>query len=236
MASSQLQSQARIPLSAQELRDISLDISREFAPRRFRVGAFKAASTGFSPQELLSISQQISREFAPRAAASRGAAKLVALPIDPEHLHVYWQLDEQPKLPPPTAAAPTDNDQPLTLRVFSQAPASVPVESAPEPTTAPAPAWASTPTWFDVSADPNRSQQQITLPDGAACMAGIYQVAIGRLNEHQEFKALAYSSSAASPRHIPAIEERLSPTMAAFIMLPPQASSMLAANTSGQHN
>ncbi|WP_157199691.1 hypothetical protein, partial [Methylomonas koyamae] len=69
------------------MRDISLEISRGFAPRRFRAGG-RAATSGFSPQELFNISQQISREFAPRAdARAPGAPSLVLLPVDPRRLH-----------------------------------------------------------------------------------------------------------------------------------------------------
>jgi hypothetical protein len=230
MAFSSSQSQARIPLSAEEMRAISLEISRGFAPRRFRAGAARQASTGFSPQELLSISQQISREFAPRTkvAVSVATAKLVALPIDPEHLHVYWQLDEAQ--PPPVSAPssvvePVENPQPLTLRVYSQ----------PEPNEAVSAPAETIRTWFDVPVAAERSQQQITLPGGHACMAGIYQVAIGRLNQQQEFKALAYSNTAETAPQISAVTERLSPTMAQFIIPPSQASSALVVTASGQN-
>lgn len=221
------QSQARIPLSADEMRAISLEISRGFAPRRFRTGAVRTASTGFSPQELLNISQQISREFAPRTegADEIKRAKLVALPVDPEHLHVYWQLDEAQQVAL-AFVEPVEDVQPLTLRVYSQ----------PDPTEAATAAADTIRTWFDVPVACERSQQQITLPSGSACMAGIYQVAIGRLNQQQEFNALAYSNTTTAAPQIPPITERLSPAMAQFIMLPSQASSALAVTASGQQN
>ncbi|MBD9357867.1 DUF4912 domain-containing protein [Methylomonas albis] len=225
MALSSSQSQVRAPLSAEEMRAISLEISRGFAPRRFRAGAARLTSTGFSPQELLSISQQISREFAPRAetAIELKRAKLVALPVDPEHLHVYWQLDEAPQVAVPIVE-PVEEVQPLTLRVYSQ---SDPTEAA----TAPAEAIR---TWFDVPVAAERSQQQIALPGDCVYMAGIYQVAIGRLNQQQEFNALAYSNTTAAAPQISPITERLSPAMAQFIILPSQASSALAVTASGQ--
>lgn len=219
MALSPSQSQARIQLSAEEMRAISLEISRGFAPRRFRTGNVRMATPGFSPQELLSVSEQISREFAPRVD-SRHPAELVALPVDPKHLHVYWQLDEQTPAPP-VGAESTDNAGPLTLRVFSQA-------RAPNPPTAPAP-----PAWFDVAVDDHRNRQRITLPSGEA---GMYRVAIGRLNERQEFTALACSNTADTPPQPSLANESLSPAMAQFITQRSQASSALAVNASGQQN
>jgi len=260
MAPSQSQSQARMQLSAEEMRDISLEISRDFAPRRFRAGVGRIATPVFSPQELLGISQQISREFAPRADAVRpgsllakplntvrpesveglalsGADKLspnaepvrlgtgliVALPVDPLHLHVYWQLDEQASTPSIPADS-VDYASPLTLRVFCQA----------EPVAADT--RNSAPTWFDVPVDGESSQQQIVLPASHEGTAGGYQVAIGRLDERQQFTALAYSNTAVTAPQPIAVSERLSPAMAQFIILPSQASSTLAANACRQQN
>lgn len=235
MAPSQLPPQARMQISAQELRDISLQISRDFAPRRFRAATARKVAASFSPRELLAISQQISREYAPRNEANRGAAKLVALPVDPGHLHVYWQLDAPPATATEmTADQATDPTQPLILRVFTEMPATVKPEPAQQ-SVAPAPL-RSTPSWFDVPVNTDRNQQQIALPSPTACIGGLYQVAIGRLNEHQEFRALAISNHATAPQTAPANNQRLPPTIAAFIMGPTPASSASSApnvNASG---
>jgi hypothetical protein len=228
MAFSSSQSQARMPLSAEEMRAISLEISRGFAPRRFRAGVARLTSTGFSPQELLSISQQINREFAPRqeiVVAKVESAKLVALPVDPEHLHVYWQLDDAAQTSTPLVE-PLADTQPLTLRVYSHPAPAEAVSSPAEPVK----------TWFDVPVAAERSQQQITLPSGNACIAGIYQVAIGRLTAAQEFSPLAYSQAAATAPQVSPMTERLSPAMAQFIIPSSQASSALAVTASGQQN
>jgi hypothetical protein len=228
MAFSSSQSQARAPLSAEEMRAISLEINRGFAPRRFRAGAARMMSTGFSPQELLSVSQQISREFAPRhdgQAVDLTSAKLVALPVDPEHLHVYWQLDHPAQSPSPVVESAADA-QPLTLRVYSQPAPNAEVSSEA----------GSMNSWFDVQVTPERNQQQITVPSGSACIAGIYQVAIGRLSADQEFSAFAYSQTSAPAPQVSSMTERLSPAMAQFIIPPYQASSALAVTASGQQN
>jgi len=227
MAFSSSPSQVRMPLSAEEMRAISLEISRGFAPRRFRAGAARLTSFGFSPQELLSISQQINREFAPRqqlTAAKVESAKLVALPVDPEHIHVYWHLDDVAQAS--TSPAEPPDAQPLTLRVYSR-PAPAEAVSSPQD---------SAKTWFDVPVAAERSQQQITLPSGDNCIAGIYQVAIGRLNAQQEFSPFAYSQATAVAPQVSPMTERLSPTMAQFIIPPSQASSALAVTASGQQN
>jgi hypothetical protein len=114
----------------------------------------------------------------------------------------------------------------LTLRVYSHPAAAEAVLPPAEPVK----------TWFDVPVAAESSQQQITLPSGNACIAGIYQVAIGRLNAAQEFSPLAYSQAAAVAPQAAPMMERLSPTMAQFIIPPSQASSALAVTASGQQN
>lgn len=96
MAFSLSPSPNRAGLSALELRDISRTISRKFAPQYIRRQPAPARNALFSVQELLAVSEEISREYAPRAADDR--AKLVLLPIDPQHVHVYWQLPHLPEL------------------------------------------------------------------------------------------------------------------------------------------
>lgn len=209
MASSRSTSESRLQLSAEEMRDISLEISRGFAPRRFRAGG-RAATSGFSPQELFNISQQISREFAPRAdARAPGAPSLVLLPVDPRRLHAYWQLPEPPLVPAdeptesPAAAEPA-----LTLRIYRQAEAADSGKDQAE----------TRPAWFDLPVSGQSSQQRIALPEQLATAAGYYQAAIGHLDQYKEFTALAYSNPAAVAEVADAAGEWLPPAIAQFVM------------------
>lgn len=209
MASSRSTSQSRLQLSAEEMRDISLEISRTFAPRRFRAGG-RAATSGFSPQELFGISQQISREFAPRAdMRAPGAPSLVLLPVDPRRLHAYWQLpeparqartDAQPQLP-------ATSETGLTLRIYRQPEAKA---DLPEQTE-------NRPEWFDLPVSGQSSQQQIALPEPLSNSAGYYQAAIGHLDQYKEFTALAYSNPAAVAETASAATW-LAPVIAQFVL------------------
>lgn len=217
MAFSQSHSPARAPLSAEELREISLSISRQFAPRRYDSGVRRAPTGGFSPSELLEISQQISREYAPRARGSQ--ASLLLLPIDPRHLHAFWQLDAPPAVSLPDRPEPN----PLTLRIFRQAPETNPVAGLPV-------APASAPIWFDVTVAADASRQRITLPDHLGGGAAHYRAVLGRLSEDRQFSPLAVSNDAATAA-LPEGTDDLTPSLAQF-MLPLQlaVSSTLAAD------
>lgn len=198
------------------MRDISLEISRGYAPRRFRAGG-RAATSGFSPQELFNISQQISREFAPRAdARAPGAPSLVLLPVDPCRLHAYWQLPEPPRQAPADVPAepPTAAEPALTLRIYRQPEAADGVEDTA----------ASRPAWFDLPVSGQSSQQRIALPEQLATAAGYYQAAIGHLDQYKEFTALAYSNPAAVAEAADAAGEWLPPAIAQFV-LPAEAGS-----------
>lgn len=210
MASSRSTSQSRLQLSAEEMRDISLEISRGYAPRRFRAGG-RAATSGFSPQELFNISQQISREFAPRAdARAPGAPSLVLLPVDPRRLHAYWQLPEPPRQAPADVPAepPAAAEPALTLRIYRQPEAADGAEDQA----------ASRPAWFDLPVSGQSSQQRIALPEQLATAAGYYQAAIGHLDQYKEFTALAYSNPAAVAEAADAAGEWLPPAIAQFVL------------------
>lgn len=210
MASSRSTSQSRLQLSAEEMRDISLEISRGFAPRRFRGGG-RAATSGFSPQELFNISQQISREFAPRAdVRAPGAPSLVLLPVDPRRLHAYWQLPELPRMAPldeqaePIAAVEPE----LTLRIYRQPEMAGDAKDQAESRTA----------WFDLPVSGQSSQQQIALPEQLPTAAGYYQAAIGHLDQYREFIALAYSNPAAVAEAVGSAAEWLPPAICQFVV------------------
>ena len=78
--------------SSKELVDICKDISDRYAP------ALPASFSGdemdfkLSKQELREISHNISLYYAPRILSS--TQNLVMLPIDPQHIYVYWNLGD----------------------------------------------------------------------------------------------------------------------------------------------
>lgn len=67
-----------------------------------------------SRKELLEISQNISLYYAPKVSSNE--KKLVLLSIDPEHLHVYWDLAEEQK----KVFSSAELNKDLTLQIYSQ--------------------------------------------------------------------------------------------------------------------
>lgn len=71
-------------------------------------------SPHLSGKELLEISQNISLYYAPKISSNE--KKLVLLSVDPEHLHVYWNLAEEQKRV--FSSAKLNND--LSLQIYSE--------------------------------------------------------------------------------------------------------------------
>jgi hypothetical protein len=164
----------RVELTPPELLDISLAISREFAPRFHS----HTGDRRFSAQELLSISQEIARDFTPHRPEQHNS--LVIMPVDPQHLHVYWQI----------ADAGTPPQQPLALRLYPELAESETstATAQPEPPVC----------WQEYVLEPDQHDLQLTLPvatTGAYC----YQAAIGSVDENQEFAVYLHSNSATMP-------------------------------------
>lgn len=67
-----------------------------------------------SRKELLEISQNISLYYAPKISSNE--KKLVLLSVDPEHLHVYWDLAEEQK----KVFSSAELNKDLSLQIYSQ--------------------------------------------------------------------------------------------------------------------
>ena len=80
------------PISAQEMLAISLEINQDFAPKLNAEPFNTPELEPLSTQELLGISQIISSGFAPSLKNTQ--PEVVLMPIDPEHVHAYWNLPE----------------------------------------------------------------------------------------------------------------------------------------------
>jgi hypothetical protein len=65
-------------------------------------------------KELLEVSDNISKYYAPKYL--RLEVKLVVLPVDSQHLHVYWQLPEDK---PQSVTVPPSSSDKLMLRIHS---------------------------------------------------------------------------------------------------------------------
>jgi hypothetical protein len=156
--------------SPQELLDVSQAINRQFAPVFNSKMAPATATVKLAAKELLEISAEISREYKPVAATQ--TAKLVLLPVDPEHVHVYWQgFNHTAAIPENTVAV-----QPI-LRLY----------------VAPTPAHDTTVSWHDVAILDEQSQQTIALPKSAPNT--VYSAAIGETCPDGSFVALVQSNS-----------------------------------------
>jgi hypothetical protein len=111
-------------LSRKELFEISGEISKRFAPVKPVKTTELLEKSKPTQQELLEISQNISRYYAPRISSN--SQKLVVLSIDPQHLYVYWSLDENRDY---TLSRSILNKE-MVLRVYSQLKGKQPPTSA----------------------------------------------------------------------------------------------------------
>ena len=101
-------------LSRKEMFEISNEISKNYSPAVSEKLPEQKNTLNLSGQDLLEISQNISLYFAPRI--STNINKLVVLPIDPQHLYAYWELDDNKAH---TISQSMFNNE-LTLRVYSR--------------------------------------------------------------------------------------------------------------------
>jgi hypothetical protein len=124
---------SEIALSQQELRAISLAISRDFAPYLHNPIPRQVSPVRLTPSEIREISTTINAAFTPKADAS--VNHLVLLPVDPENLYAYWQLTGE------------------SFRFAQQAVQSLTLRIASNQSTMP----------FDYAVDTNQGQQKITV-------------------------------------------------------------------------
>jgi hypothetical protein len=167
----------RTTLTPTQLLDISLAISRDFSPRF----STTAAATRFSAQQLLAISQEISRNYSPRQLPKKDT--LVLLPVDPQHLHVYWQLAEaEAGVKPDALPIP----QKLALRLYPEPPATA-TPTLPQPVA-----------FLEFDLNPAQHAQQLTLPAAIPVASG-YRATLGSLDQQHKFTAYISASPTAMP-------------------------------------
>jgi hypothetical protein len=167
----------KIKLSPQEILDISLEINQVFAPILSVKTPSTAYSNSLSAQEMLDISEDINIDFAPNAAQNK--QELVLLPIDPHHIHAYWNLSNSL----PNTLKTNDTKDQLTLRFYSNANFDMTsTETKP---------------WFDLSIDNLHSQQHVFLSHHT--QENKYSAAIGHRDQDNQFTVFAVSNTA----HVP---------------------------------
>ncbi|PPK71774.1 uncharacterized protein DUF4912 [Methylobacter tundripaludum] len=159
---------SKFNLSAKDMLEISREISRDFTPCFSSQMPERVEKIRLTPRELLDIGKEISRDFAPKVSCSK--PELILLPVDPEHLHAYWNLGETRETPEP--------DNGLTLRIYTQA-----EEDSADTDEA---------LWFDVAVDSPNTQQQVILPSPVE--ETTYSAAIGKQGADDSFIVLAQSN------------------------------------------
>jgi hypothetical protein len=164
---------SKIILSANEMLEISQEISRDFTPCfSSRVPEF-TEDIWLSPRELLDIGEEISRDFAPKPYGN--VPELMLLPVDPDHLYAYWNLGVLPESP---TFDSYHKDQ-LTLRIYLQSDQDRAIDK--------------TASWFDVAVDSSKPRQQVSVPDSTYEAA--YSAAIGKYLVDDNFVAFAHSNT-----------------------------------------
>lgn len=167
----------KINLSAEEILEISEEISRNFAPRFSSGMPGLVEKIKLSSQELLEIGDEIGRDFAPKA--SHHIPEVVLLPVDPGHLYAYWDLGESPEVSVPD----NEDDNALTLRIYS-----LPEDEQATTETA---------AWFDIAIDSPNTRQQVSLPSQVDDT--VFSAAIGKCSEDNGFIAFAHSNIIHTP-------------------------------------
>ena len=166
---------SRVSLLPAEILAISEQIGLEFTPRYTSQLLAKRSDIRLSSQEMRSISEEISREFMVRPTPPVSHSEIALLPVDPNHLHAYWHLDEE--------SIAEKSPQPLLLRIFS-----MPDNQAPAP---------DRPGWFDLSIEPGLVQYKVTVP--ATMDSNYYSAAIGVRTDDYRFTVLANSDTTYIP-------------------------------------
>jgi hypothetical protein len=167
----------QIRLSPEELLEISQEINRAFTPIFSIEVAGPTCQYPLSPKEMLKISEEISLDFAP--SASDNTQELVLLPVDPDHLHAYWNLgDDQPG-----SAQKNASDDQLTLRIYEESDDITDItQSKP---------------YFDVAIDGTQSQKNIVLPKHGHHTT--YSATLGKHSQNDDLAPLAYSNITCVP-------------------------------------
>ncbi len=168
---------SNINLSAEQMLEISQEISRNFTPCFSNQMPPLVRKIRLTPRELLDIGEEIRRNFAPQA--SQNTPELMLLPVDPGHLHVYWNLRENSVM----SAPEHDYREQLTLRIYSQ---------TDEPSAARKAA-----SWFDVAVDSPKASQQVSLPSPVD--ETVYSAAIGKYCVDDSFIEFAHSNIIHAP-------------------------------------
>ncbi len=101
--------------STAELKRISDEISRDYAPVFNKNKTIALNRIKLSVSELLEISQWVSRVYSPKPSQIK---EILLLPLDPNHVYVYWsQPDRQPGIENKRKV-----ERHLSLRLFSVQP------------------------------------------------------------------------------------------------------------------
>lgn len=164
---------------------IDNQIRRDYRSRHYSRFAGKRPRLTLSSQDMLSISEEIRRDYAVHKLYRpvQPASKIVLLPIDPGHLHAYWHLDDEHRR--------LKKDQVMMLRVHGTPEEAVNSDPMRD--------------WFDLSVEPDCSQQQLTLPENMA--GNHFWVELGWAQDDARFEPVVCSETVFAPRTPEVIRE-----------------------------
>lgn len=167
-----------VTLSPEDILTIDNRIRRDYSSSFSSRPAGKSPQRRLSPRDMLSISEEISREYAVHKLQRpvQSKSEIVLLPVDPDHLHAYWHLDENQR--------PQDENQSLILRI----------RRLPEEINKTEPSQ----NWFDLAIEPGLSQHKLSVPETMA--ANYYSAELGWLRNEAHFEVLASSDTTFMPR------------------------------------
>lgn len=164
-------------LSSKALCAISQKISRDYSPSPDTPSSSQCNQLTSSTQDLLEVSRNISQYYSPKLASN--SRKLVILPIDPQHIYVYWNLANNQQ----AALAESLSSDPLTLKIYLQ-PDSVLSINAPE-------------TVINMPVNAINARETIELPPTKEKVS--YSASIGTATQSPQFISLLNSTSDSKP-------------------------------------
>ncbi|WP_333873582.1 DUF4912 domain-containing protein [Methylobacter sp.] len=168
---------SKINLSAQEILEISQEISRDFTPCFSSGTPELVEKIRLSSKELFDISEEIGRDYASKVSCT--IPEVTLLPVDPRHIYAYWNIGENRE----TATPDNEHKDQLTLRIYAQ-----PDEEKVATETV---------SWFDIAIDRPEARQQVSLPDPVDETA--YSAAIGKYCADDNFIVFAHSNIIHAP-------------------------------------
>ncbi len=167
-------------LSAREIFSLSEAVQRQFSPLYFSRMSSPDHLIRLSAHDLLEISEEINRFYTP-GCFDQTKTECVLMPVDTEHLHVYWRMDERRQS---IDEAVDKGEEALVIRIYAEG-----TQQTADPERK---------HFFDLHHHERIGQKSVELPKSFT--ENYFSAAIGHCVGDDEFVTLARSDQVMVPR------------------------------------